>query len=423
MKHFFFKRSVVIGTIFLLAGAIFIFSGEDRMTDNPAAAMEVSVLKKPIPIEEPEQNVFNWSTWTWHETIQDAINNASTGNWLILDAIWFEENVLVNRSVIITGDLTMNHTVYGGSSGDVFTITAPEVTIKWLNIRSDGNHTGIKIESNNNVVRENIIRDCYTGVKIESDNNVIYDNDIQDCAEGIGLYSRGNVVTGNIITNSQMISILLYGATENWLYSNTVTGISEMDGMGIFIGSNSNANFIYANIVQNHNRGIFMSSSSDNIIHRNNLLDNYTNAVVYGYCPGNKWYHELTSVGNYWSDYSGADQDGDGIIDSPYYVPYGGSANCDQYPLVNQWQTVCGNVNGDPKQEITIGDISYLIDYLSEPIGTPELMPPCVADVNDDGLLNEDDRDYLIDYLFNNGPEPNCCSKLILPFSFPLPPL
>jgi hypothetical protein len=135
-------------------------------------------------------------------------------------------------------------------------------------------------------------------------------------------------------------------------------------------------------------------------------------------------------VGNYWSDFTGADSDGNGIIDSPYNVPYGGIDNVDQYPLVNQWQAICGNVNGvpspNPNNIITISDISYLIDYLLlEPVGIEEPVPPCSADVNGDGQVNQDDIDYLIQYLFEDGPAPvsNCCSELILPALYPLPPL
>jgi parallel beta-helix repeat protein len=436
MKYFLFKRSVVMLTIFLLAGAIFIFSGEDRITNNPAAAMaginsHSSGPMKIIPPIEPEQNIYNVNTNTWYETFYHAIDAASPGHWLVLDAIWHEENVVVNKSVMISGTLTMIHTVDGGSSGHTFKITAEGVTIKWLKIKNDGGYAGVKIESNNNVVQGNIILDCYTGVKIESDSNVIYDNDIQDCREGIRLYSRGNVVAGNIITNSEMMSILLYGATENWLYSNTVIGISEMDGMGIFIGSDSNGNYIYANTIQNHNRGIFMSSSSYNIIHHNNFVNNYASACILGTCTGNQWDNGLTLVtyppppveypsgGNYWDDnpncidnYHGKDQDipgSDGICDDLYYITSEpGPDEVDRYPLVARWSPMCGNVDGSPDYVINFADIEYLVDFLYG-TGTKDPVPPWAADVNCDGSITIGDVALLIDHVNNGTPLPGCC--------------
>jgi parallel beta-helix repeat protein len=456
MKHFLFKRSVVMVTIFLLAGAIFTFSGENRITNNPAAAMEVSVLKKPIPPIETEQNVLNWDTWTWYETIQEAINAANPGDRLFLEPITFEENVLVWKPVMIIGDLSKNQVVDGGS-GDTFTITANGATIKWLTIKNNGSYTGIKINSNNNFVDDNNIEDCYNGieinsnsnriynndiqdcgfqgVKIESDNNVIYNNIIDECYRGVYLYGSvtGNVLTVNEISNYENEGILFLGAYENWAYSNTLTGdADENDEELAIVFMNASDNAIYANTFQDNNFGIYIwGTSDDNVIHHNNFIDNspYSAYVdtLYGTTYYNQW--DNGSVGNYWSDHTGSDSNNDGIIDTPYPIPdgVGGVSDEDEqddedgYPLVAEWYPTCGNVNGDIDGDITIGDISYLNDYLNiDPKGKPEPVPPCAADVNGDGYVNQSDIDYLIDYLFVSGPAPveNCCSNLVLPYLF-----
>jgi len=48
----------------------------------------------------------------------------------------------------------------------------------------------------------------------------------------------------------------------------------------------------------------------------------------------NAWDDGYPSGGNYWSDYTGVDADGDGIGDTPYVID---ENNTDRYPLMNPW--------------------------------------------------------------------------------------
>lgn len=327
MKHLFFKRSVVMVTILLLAGAVLIFSGEDRITNNPSHS---SVPMKIIPPIEPVQNVYNLETCTWYETIQDAVDAASFGHRLVIDASLLEENVVVNKSVMILGDLTMNHTVDGGISGPTFTITADGVVIRWLKITNDGGYAGIQIESNNNFICENEIYGCKKGISLSSGTS---DN---------GLFK-------NEITNSVMEGIYLYESSWNLIVGNTITGCPENGEMGILLVDNSDNNTINANTVRDNNNGIFISSSSNNVIYHNNFLDNYANARMLGTCTGNHWYKGYLYGGNYWSDHTGNDyyfgpnqnligSDSSIVyiefIDTAYYIINGAY---DRYPLKSQW--------------------------------------------------------------------------------------
>ena len=70
--------------------------------------------------------------------------------------------------------------------------------------------------------------------------------------------------------------------------------------------------------------------SSENVIYHNNFINNTLQAED----PWtNQW--DYNCQGNYWSDYTGADADGDGIGDKPYYI---GPNGVDHYPLMAPFQ-------------------------------------------------------------------------------------
>lgn len=382
MKHLFFKRSVVIGAILLLVGA--------GIT---------------IHLEAQVNSVYNFRTKESFSKIQDAIDDSDTedGDILIFaNPGVYQENVTINKSLTLMGDGTQ--TIDGGSSGDTVNITADRVTLKSFIIKNNGNYYGININSNNNIV---------------------YNNIIQSCRYGVYLYplTSGNVVAKNTITDFQTLGVYFCGSSGNWLYSNTITAVTS--GMCILLnnsGSNySDNNSIYANTIRNWT-GIYLNNASYNIVHHNNFIDNTATARMLGTCTGNEWDNGAQSGGNYWSVHSGPDVDENGIIDIAYDIPYGGGAQ-DRYPLEVEWEPVCGNADGDPVAQITgqptISDISYIINYLIH--DGPEPVPPCAADVNGDCEINMEDVAYLTDYLFGSGqlpPVSNCCSKLVLILMF-----
>ncbi len=81
---------------------------------------------------------------------------------------------------------------------------------------------------------------------------------------------------------------------------------------------------------------IFWNNASENLFYLNSFIDNARN--VEEYYPGlpefpiNIW--DNGTVGNFWSDYYGADNNGDGIGDTPYVID---ENNQDNYPLMHYW--------------------------------------------------------------------------------------
>ena len=121
---------------------------------------------------------------------------------------------------------------------------------------------------------------------------------------GVYLYNGSNVTVKNCIVSDFGVGICLILGSSNTLTDNTAS---------------------------NNNHGILLRSSSSNQIYNNNFINNSIQASVEG-GSGNEFSLEKPNGGNYWSDWTSPDNDGDGFWDNPY-VFAGGQ---DNFPWVCQ---------------------------------------------------------------------------------------
>ncbi len=105
----------------------------------------------------------------------------------------------------------------------------------------------------------------------------------------------------------------------------------------------SSENDIIGNTISYNNAGLLFNRSNYNTIYHNNFIDNSNQAYDDG---DNRWNASYSTGGNYWSDYSGTDENSgpnqdqtgsDGIGDTPYTNIEGGSGAQDNYPLMEPW--------------------------------------------------------------------------------------
>jgi nitrous oxidase accessory protein NosD len=106
--------------------------------------------------------------------------------------------------------------------------------------------------------------------------------------------------------------------------------------MTINLGTNSS---IYENIVSDSKCAITVSNSGDawviknNTFYHNNFINNNQSVIIKSPSHQNVW--DNGSEGNYWSNYNGTDNNGDGIGDTSYTID---ANNIDGYPLMTPYE-------------------------------------------------------------------------------------
>ncbi len=115
---------------------------------------------------------------------------------------------------------------------------------------------------------------------------------------------------------------------KNIIENNTIV----MNGDGLRIYKMSNKNIISGNNISKNHQGISIDQSKKNLLFFNNIIDNKFQAI--DLTSSNYWHNETISRGNYWSDYTGLDENNDGIGDEPYEID---SNSIDHNPLMDPW--------------------------------------------------------------------------------------
>jgi parallel beta-helix repeat protein len=204
----------------------------------------------------------------------------------------------------------------------------------------------LSYSSNNTLVNNTANSNSNNGIHLfASDSNTLTGN-IANSNRDNGIYlwttpTKNNTLTGNTANSNSNNGIYLSSSSNNTLVNNTA---NSNRGNGIYLSATTTKNNTLANNTVNSNSdyGICLKSSSDNRIY-NNYLNNRNNAYDEG---NNTWDIAKTDGtniiggswlgGNYWSDYTGEDSDGDGLGDTmlPYNSSGGIQNGGDYLPLV-----------------------------------------------------------------------------------------
>ncbi|MEM4713540.1 MAG: NosD domain-containing protein [Candidatus Bathyarchaeia archaeon] len=181
-----------------------------------------------------------------------------------------------------------------------------------------------------------------------SNYNTIQKNNITDCSSGIRIwFSSGNIISGNNATENFQGICIDSGSHENNIFGNDVLA----NYFGIYLWQCMN-NTIHGNNVRKNHDGVLIGYSRENEFSHNNFIDNSQQVYVYS-SDFNVWDDGYPSGGNFWSDYTGLDANGDALGDTHYTMD---ANNTDRYPLIAPFRTFDAGVwNG----------ISYNVDIVS----------------------------------------------------------
>jgi len=150
-------------------------------------------------------------------------------------------------------------------------------------------------------------------------------------------YFHNNTIKGRDCNGIEMIS-----SNYNTICFNEIT--HHVYGFTAFMIEDSHHNNIFNNNINSNSCGFFTYNCKNLSIYHNAFIGN---KLTEGENDGenNSWDNGYPSGGNYWSDYTGKDNDRDGIGDTPNKIISSGS-NWDRYPLMEPYGNFRANNNG-----------------------------------------------------------------------------
>jgi nitrous oxidase accessory protein NosD len=310
-------------------------SGDTYTLTGNIANQTIVVQKDNIVLDGAGYTLQGWS-----ETIGDqatAISISNRNNITITDfnikqftvPIWMQNStgIIVKNNNIIQGypyALLMQSTNQSKVANNTF--TGSMLQLEWsssnhiLNNTFSGSYTGVADYSsgNGNVITKNIFAAVNMSVVSQGANSTISQNTLVNGDVGLLVEGQNYDVSKNVIANyTTALSVISNNSLirENDFWNSTIDIMLNFDS-GSYKFETGNNTF-YLNNFRNYSQTLQVLSPS-------NLTDHWDNG----------------REGNYWSNYTGADGNGDGVGDTPYFLAQN---SIDNFPLMQPYSAQSTN--------------------------------------------------------------------------------
>ena len=229
-------------------------------------------------------------------TIQEGINDANSGDTIIVSDGTYNENVDVYKRLTIQSENGADVTIVqaASSSDHVFEVTADWVNITGFTVTGATDHgaspgliiSGIRLSyacycniSNNNASNN------YCGIYLYySSDNTLTSNTASDNIYGIWLWdSSDNTLMSNTASDNKYGIHLCY-SSDNTLMNNTA---SDNNYCGIYLYYCSSNNTITSNTASDNYKGIYIGYSSNNTLKNNTANSNTWHGIYLDYSSNN----------------------------------------------------------------------------------------------------------------------------------------
>jgi nitrous oxidase accessory protein NosD len=369
---------------FLLNCEVAIFRYKmNRVKSTFVVLLVLSLVLVSFPQNEVEAEANTVFVPDDYPTIQEAIDNAAEGDTVFVKngvyPVGDNTTMVISKTLSLIGEDPENTVILGVFSmypeNDVairlaapnvtvsgFTITNCRVAIAIVNYYAEpypsgckiinnnivNNSEGIRPQRNNLLISGNNITNNQGGIAgYNTENIVITENNITNNYYGINIgQSRNVTVCGNNISNNTGgLNIIYYGPYA--VYGNNITkndwGIRFAEGChnATVCGNNITQNGVGVVLLNFPNGGDVVVSGVGNTVFGNLFIDNseQVSQDELDYNIPDTWsmgtdivLWDNGTIGNYWDDYAGLDENGDEIGDTPYIID---ENNQDNYPSMN----------------------------------------------------------------------------------------